>query len=133
MTHMAASNPLADRATEACLQCVHWCSACVDEGLTHDPASMAASIRLCHECEPVCGVCATLLSGNSQFAHELCSVCADICEACAAECGKHKHSETMRKSAKPAPAVLRRAGRLLKLGPFERPHRTGIFTEETIP
>src|SRR5262245_37600983 len=28
---------------------------------------------------------------------------------------------------RPAPAVLRHAGRLLKLGPFERPHRTGIW------
>jgi len=33
---------------------------------------------------------------------------------------------------RPAPAVLRHAERLLKLGPLERPHRTGIFTEMTI-
>jgi hypothetical protein len=36
------------------------------------------------------------------------------------------------KVRRPAPAVLRHAGRLLKPGPFERPHRTGIFTEEII-
>ena len=120
MTHMAASNPLADRATEACLQCVHWCSACVDEGLTHDPASMAASIRLCHECAPVCGVCATLLSGNSQFAHELCSVCADICEACAAECGKHKNSETMRKSAEACIRCAAACREVAKAGPIRK-------------
>ena len=81
-----APNTLIDRAIEACLQCLHWCSACVDEAL-NDPSRMAGSIRLCHECAPVCSVCASLLSSNSQFAHELCSVCADICEACAAECG----------------------------------------------
>jgi hypothetical protein len=36
------------------------------------------------------------------------------------------------KVPRPASAVLRRAGRLPKLGPFETPHRTAIFTEETI-
>src|SRR5205814_2293334 len=84
-----APNTLIDRAIEACLQCLHWCSACVDEAL-NDPSRMAGSIRLCHECAPVCSVCASLLSSNSQFAHELCSVCADICEACAAECGQRQ-------------------------------------------
>jgi len=60
-------SPLIERAVEECLQCLRWCSACGDEGLTHDPSSMATSIRLCHECAPVCGVCAALLSGNSRF------------------------------------------------------------------
>jgi uncharacterized protein DUF326 len=99
MANATASNPLIERAIEDCLQCVRWCSACVDEALVDDPSMMAASIRLCHECAPVCGVCATLLSGNSRFAHQLCGVCADICEACASECGKHKHVEIMRRCA----------------------------------
>src|SRR6266852_5209420 len=96
MTMTTASNPTIERAIEECLQCLRWCSACVDEGLTHDPSTMAESIRLCHECAPVCGVCATFLSENSRFAHQLCGVCADVCDACAAECGKHNHVETMK-------------------------------------
>jgi hypothetical protein len=44
-----ASNTLVERAIETCLQCLHWCSACIDESL-NDPSMMAASIRLCHEC-----------------------------------------------------------------------------------
>jgi len=46
-----ASNTLIDSVIEACLQCLHWCSACVDESL-NDPSRMAASIRLCHERAP---------------------------------------------------------------------------------
>jgi hypothetical protein len=92
-------SPTIDRCIEECLQCLRWCSTCVDESLTHDPSGMAESIRLCHECAPVCGACATLLSGNSRFAYQLCGVCADICDACAAECEKFNDVETMRRCA----------------------------------
>src|SRR5215469_2218229 len=119
MANMAASDQLIDRAIEACLECVHWCSACVDEGL-NDPLKMAASIRLCHECAPVCGVCASLLSSNSRFAHELCGVCADICEACAAECGKHKHVETMRKSSEACTRCATACREVAKAGPIRK-------------
>src|SRR5215469_5800629 len=63
----SASNPAIERCIEECLQCVRWCSTCVEESLTHDPSTMAECIRLCHECTPVCGACVTLLSGNSRF------------------------------------------------------------------
>jgi hypothetical protein len=106
MTNMTATDPLVDRAIEACLQCLRWCSACVDEGL-NDPSKMAASIRLCHECAPVCSVCASLLSSNSKFAHELCAICADICGSV----------------PRLAPVVLPCAARSPKPDPFERPRR----------
>jgi hypothetical protein len=114
-----ASNTLVERAIETCLQCLHWCSACVDEGL-NDPSMMAASIRLCHECAPVCSVCASLLSSNSLFAHELCGVCADICEACAAECGKHKHIETMRRCAEACTRCAAACREVAKAGPIRK-------------
>lgn len=120
MATTTASNPLVERAIEACLQCLHWCSACVDEALTDDPAKMAASIRLCHECAPVCDVCAALLSENSRFAHQLCSVCADICEACAAECGRHKHIETMRKCAEACARCVTTCREVAKGGPIRK-------------
>jgi hypothetical protein len=97
MATVTASNPTIERCIEECLHCVRWCSTCVQESLTHDPAKMADCILLCHECAPICGVCVTLLAGNSRFEYQLCDVCADICEACAAECGKYANMETMRK------------------------------------
>jgi hypothetical protein len=99
MATTTAPNPIIERAIEDCLQCLHWCSACVDAALTSDPSAMAGSIRTCHECAPVCGLTASLLSSNSLFARQLCALCAEICDTCAAECEKHTHVETMRKSA----------------------------------
>jgi len=115
-----ASNPIIERCIEECLQCVRWCSACVDEGLTHDPSRMSESIRLCHECTPVCGACVTLLSGTSQFAPELCGVCADICDACAAECEKHDDVETMRRCAEACRRCAKTCREVAKSSPVRK-------------
>jgi Domain of Unknown Function (DUF326) len=120
MAMITASNPTIDRAIEECLQCLRWCSACVDEGLTHDPSTMTESIRLCHECAPICGDCAILLSGNSRFAHQLCGVCADICDACADECGKHNHVETMRKCAEACRRCAKACREVAQSGPIRK-------------
>jgi hypothetical protein len=114
-----ASNTLVESAIEACLQCLRWCSACVDQGL-NDPSRMEASIRLCHECGQVCSVCASLLASNSRFAHELCGVCADICEACAQECGQHKHVETMRRCAEACTRCATACREVAKAGPIRK-------------
>jgi hypothetical protein len=120
MAITTASNPTIESAIEDCLQCLRWCSACVDESLADDPSRMAESIRLCHECAPVCGVCATLLSGNSRFAHQLCNVCADICDACAAECEKHNHVEIMRKCAEACRRCAKACREVAKFGPIRK-------------
>src|ERR1700758_4937693 len=97
---MNASESAIEQCIEECLQCVRWCSACVEESLTHDPSAMAECIRLCHECAPICSACVTLLAGNSRVEYQLCALCADICEACAAECGKYPSMETSRRCPK---------------------------------
>jgi len=120
MATTTSSNPIVERCIEDCLECVHWCSACVDESLTHDPAKMAKSIRLCHECAPVCSACAILLSGNSRFGPELCLVCADICDACATECEKHKHMEIMRRCAESCRRCAKSCREVGKSGPIPK-------------
>ena len=120
MTMTTVSNTTVELAIQECLECVRWCSACVDEGLTHDPSKMAGSIRLCHECAPICSICATLLSENSPFAHQLCGVCADICDACATECNKHKESETMRKCAEVCLRCAKTCREIAKSGPIRK-------------
>ncbi len=120
MATSTASNPTIERCIEECLQCVRWCSACVEESLTHDPAKMAECIRLCHQCAPVCGACVTLLSGNSRFQYQLCAVCADICEACAAECGKYPNMETMRKCAEACRSCAKTCREVANLGPVRQ-------------
>ena len=120
MAMTSVSNPTIEQAIQECFECVRWCSACVDEGLTHNPSRMAGSIRLCHECAPICGICATLLSVNSVFAHQLCGVCADICDACATECEKHTDSETMRKSAEACRRCAKTCREVAKSGPIRK-------------
>ena len=120
MATTTALNPIIERAIEDCLQCLRWCSACVDAALTNDPATMADSIRLCHECAPVCGLCARLLSANSRFAQQLCVVCADICDVCAAECEKHLHVETMRRSAEACRRCAEACREVVQFGPIGR-------------
>lgn len=120
MPMTTVSNPTVGRAIQECLESLRWCSACVDEGLRQDPSGMAGSIQLCHECAPICGLCATLLSGNSQFAHQICGVCADICDACATECEKHQHSETMRKCAECCRRCAKTCREIAKSGPIRK-------------
>jgi Domain of Unknown Function (DUF326) len=120
MATTTASNPTIERCIEECLQCLRWCSACVEESLTHDPSMMAECIRLCHECTPVCGACVTLLSGNSRFEYQLCAVCADICDACAAECGKYSDVATMRKCAEACRRCAEACREVVKSGPVRK-------------
>jgi hypothetical protein len=44
--------------------------------------------RLMMDCAIVCESAADLMSHKSQFHHQLCGLCAEVCEACAADCEK---------------------------------------------
>ena len=52
---------------------------------------MARCIELDMQCASICYAAAQLMSLGSDKAKDLCMLCADICEACAAECGKHEN------------------------------------------
>jgi Domain of Unknown Function (DUF326) len=79
---------------EACLRCAaicnHCASSCTQE---EDVKMMAGCIQLDMECAAICYAAAQLMSMGSSKAMELCRICADICEACGAECAKHTHSQ----------------------------------------
>jgi len=86
---------------EACLKCAaicnHCASSCTQE---EDVKIMAGCIQLDMECAAVCYTAAQLMSLGSSKAKEMCRLCADICEACGAECGQHaSHSEHCRECA----------------------------------
>lgn len=51
---------------------------------------MARCIQLDMECAAVCYAAAQLMSMGSERAMEMCRLCADVCEACGNECGKHQ-------------------------------------------
>ncbi len=76
---------------EACLKCAaicnHCASSCIQE---EDVKMMAKCIQLDMECAALCYAAAQLMSLGSSKANEICKLCADLCEQCGAECGKHQ-------------------------------------------
>ena len=52
---------------------------------------MAACISLDMQCAAVCYAAAQLMSLGSEQALQVCTICADLCRACAEECSKHQH------------------------------------------
>ncbi len=73
----------ANACASACRQCA---SACISEA---DPKMMARCILLDLECADLCSVVAASHARGGDHAHALSLVCAQACEACFAECGKH--------------------------------------------
>lgn len=73
-------------------ECMEACNHCFDACLQEDDVQMMAGcIRLDRECADMCGYLEQAITRKSPFVKELASVCAIICEACAAECEKHDH------------------------------------------
>lgn len=75
---------------DACMRCAQECehcaSACLDEP---DVRDLAECIRLDLDCAKVCSLAVSFMSGGSSFSNDICRICAEICEACGAECRKH--------------------------------------------
>ncbi|MGI8634942.1 MAG: four-helix bundle copper-binding protein, partial [Segetibacter sp.] len=67
--------------------CNHCASACLQE---EDVKMMAKCIQLDMECAAICYAAAQLMSLGSDQAKAFCRLCADICEQCGDECGKHQ-------------------------------------------
>ena len=85
---------------DACMACAQACEHCANACLKEkDVAMMAECIRLDRDCADICWTSAAWMSRDSQFAGQLCRVCADVCQACGAECGKHKHDHCQKCAA----------------------------------
>lgn len=82
---------------DACIQCAQECEHCAHACLgEQDVKKMAECIRLDKDCAEVCWSAAGFMSRGSQFVQQICAVCADICEACATQCRKHKMDHCQR-------------------------------------
>jgi len=73
---------------EACLHCHKICLAmamthCLDEGGEHVGPQ---HFRLMMDCAAICATAADFLTHKSQFHRQLCRLCAEVCNACAADC-----------------------------------------------
>lgn len=79
---------------DACLECVVTCSHCFGSCLEESDVKMfARCIRLDHDCAAICSLAIQAMASDSDFAQEICALCAEICTACADECEKHAHMD----------------------------------------
>jgi hypothetical protein len=79
-----------DSCIEACnacaIACDHCAVACLHEP---DPKPMARCIALDMDCAAACRLAVSYMARDSALAGALCAFCADVCEACGAECARH--------------------------------------------
>jgi len=97
---------------DACLECAAICNYCANACTKEKEVEMMAEcIRLDMECAAICYVSAQLMSLDSGKSVQLCKLCAELCDACGIECGKHNalHCEQC------AEACLRCARECLKI------------------
>lgn len=75
----------------ACYDCAAACDHCATACLQEpDPKSMARCIALDLDCADICRLAAAYMARGSEFAKEICTFCAKVCEECGAECAKHQ-------------------------------------------
>jgi hypothetical protein len=77
---------------DACYACAatcdHCAAACLNES---DPKPMAECIRLDVDCAEICRLAAGYMARGSSQSALICRTCAEICDACGAECERHDH------------------------------------------
>lgn len=71
---------------ECATACEHCAASCLEES---DVGTMTRCIALDMDCADICRLAATTMARGSEFTESICRLCADVCNACATECGKH--------------------------------------------
>lgn len=83
-----------DACMECSIECIHCANACLDE---KDVQNLRRCIRLNLECADMCILASKMMAAGSEFANEICNMCAKVCQACGEECGSHSHMDHCRK------------------------------------
>jgi hypothetical protein len=80
----------------ACTGCQNVClqtrDHCIGLGGEHANADL---LRLLSDCERICRLSADYSLGRSTFSMQSCSLCADVCDACAAACAAFTKDNVM--------------------------------------
>jgi hypothetical protein len=88
------------KCIDACNKCAQACEECMTLCLRgNDVQSKVSSIALQIECAAICRQSSCFMSMDAQYAKNLCALCADICDKCATECGKHKDDHSTKCAA----------------------------------
>lgn len=74
-------------AAQYCVvECNHCAACCLQEP---DVKMMARCIALDTDCSQICNLAIALMSGGSDYVPQVLALCAQVCEDCATECGRH--------------------------------------------
>lgn len=85
-------NPDYDTCIQACNACADACDRCASACLHEDDVKMMARcIALDIDCAAICRPAAGFRARDSDHAAALCGLCAQVCQACGDECGRHSH------------------------------------------
>ncbi|QGU09841.1 four-helix bundle copper-binding protein [Leclercia sp. J807] len=80
------------KCIESCYLCAaacdHCAASCLEEG---NLDMMRECIKLDMQCANICRLAAQFMTLNSDSSQALCRLCADVCQKCGDECGKHEH------------------------------------------
>ena len=98
---------------DCAVECEHCATACLEE---QDVKMMARCIALDRECARICYTASASMASNSEFAHEICKVCADICRACGEECRQHESMEHCRRCAEACDRCAKECERMGAMG-----------------
>ena len=83
---------------ENCRECHTVCqetlSYCLEEGGKHAESSHLTTLLACAE---ICSTSANFMTWGIDLHPQVCGVCSDMCERCAASCESFKDDETMRR------------------------------------
>jgi hypothetical protein len=96
------------RGVDTCLDCIKACEKCAIYGLAYP--GLQECVKLAQECANICLIFAQFIQKDSDFSLQLCSICADLCYVCAAECDKHTENESCLECAR----ASRRCGDLCR-------------------
>lgn len=79
---------------EMCQQCMLACEVCLAEMIGMESANDCPAC--CRECVDICSLCVLAMARRSHFASDYCTICADVCDWCAEQCGSHPHEHCKR-------------------------------------
>jgi hypothetical protein len=82
---------------DICNRCMQVCEECLTSCLNEpDAQARVHCINLLRDCAEICSFASRSMSRNRTYVKQICSLCADICMACATECAKFKDEHCQR-------------------------------------
>lgn len=79
------------KCIDACKRCAQACDECFTLCLDEkDVKARTNCVKTLVECASICNLAACSMARDSQFAKDICTLCATICDQCATECAMFK-------------------------------------------